>query len=89
MQVLQNTIVYKDEETGQLIETEVTGGKCKLQWRPDWGMHWAALGVDFEFHGKDLQPSAVLSSKICDILGAPKPELSVYELFLDHEGKKI
>lgn len=88
-EVKDKTVIYQDNETGELIETEVTGGKCKLQWKPDWGMRWAALGVDFELHGKDLQPSAVLSAKICSILEAKVPELSMYELFLDPEGKKI
>ena len=52
-------------------------------------MRRAALGVDFEMHGKDLKPSAELSAKICKTIGGNKPELFVYELFLDHEGKKI
>jgi lysyl-tRNA synthetase class 1 len=70
-------------------ETTVTGGNCKLQWRADWGMRWAALGVDYEMHGKDLMPSAEISAKICRILGATPPELYKYELFLDENGEKI
>ena len=31
----------------------------KLQWKPDFGMRWAALGVDFEMFGKDHQTNAV------------------------------
>ena len=34
-EVLEKTIIYKDPDTGGLTETEVTGGKCKLQWKPD------------------------------------------------------
>lgn len=52
-------------------------------------MRWAALGVDYEMHGKDLIPSAVLSEKICKILGSPSPITFNYELFLDNEGRKI
>ena len=36
----------------------VTGGHVKLQWKPDFGMRWAALGVDFEMFGKDHQTNA-------------------------------
>lgn len=82
------TIIYKDED-GTLIETPVTGGHCKLQWKADWAMRWAALGVDYEMYGKDLTPSALLSGKICRTIGKPAPLGFSYELFLDEEGKKI
>src|SRR5690606_33049655 len=42
------TVTYRDPETGDLIETSVTGGRCKLQWKADWAMRWVALGVDYE-----------------------------------------
>lgn len=83
-----NSISFIDE-FGEEQTVSVTGGNCKLQWKPDWGMRWAALGVDYEAHGADLQPSTVLSSKICNVLGGKVPELFRYELFLDAEGKKI
>ncbi len=84
----KGTIVYREPD-GEAIEVSVTGGHVKLQWKPDWGMRWAALGVDYEMYGKDLIPSAELSSKICRALGAPAPELYNYELFLDEVGQKI
>ncbi len=34
-------------------ETSVNGGGCKAQWKPDWAMRWAVLGVDYEMSGKD------------------------------------
>ena len=71
------------------MEVPVTGGHVKLQWKPDWGMRWAALGVDYEMYGKDLIPSAELSARICKALGQPAPELYNYELFLDADGQKI
>ena len=74
---------------GREVEQRVTGGLAKLQWKPDWGMRWAALGVDYEMSGKDLIPSFELASKICRILGAPPPEGFTYELFLDEKGEKI
>jgi lysyl-tRNA synthetase class 1 len=82
------TIVYKDED-GALVETPVTGGHCKLQWKADWAMRWAALDVDYEMSGKDLIESVKLSSKICRILGGKPPEGFTYELFLDDKGEKI
>ena len=82
------TIVYQDED-GALVETPVTGGRCKLQWKPDWGMRWHALGVDYEMSGKDLIPSVELANKICRILGSPPPDGFNYELFLDDKGQKI
>jgi lysyl-tRNA synthetase class 1 len=83
------TIVWRDEETGRLVETPVTGGHCKLQWKCDWAMRWFALGVDYEMSGKDLIDSVRLSSRICRILGAEPPESFTYELFLDEKGEKI
>jgi lysyl-tRNA synthetase class 1 len=82
------TIVYQDED-GAKVEVPVTGGHCKLQWKPDWGMRWYALGVDYEMSGKDLIASVDLAGKICRILGAAPPEGFNYELFLDDKGQKI
>jgi lysyl-tRNA synthetase class 1 len=82
------TIAYKDED-GTTVETPVTGGNVKLQWKADWAGRWFALDVDYEMYGKDLIPSAELSAKIVGILGGRPPEGFNYELFLDQEGKKI
>jgi len=86
--VAAGTIVY-EEPDGERIEVPVTGGHVKLQWKPDWGMRWAALGVDYEMSGKDLIDSVTQSSKICRALGAPAPECLSYELFNDEQGQKI
>ena len=83
------TITYRDPETGDLVTLPVTGGHVKLQWKPDWGMRWAALGVDYEMAGKDLIDSVKLSSKICSTIGGLPPEGFNYELFLDDKGQKI
>eukprot|EP00752_Nemacystus_decipiens_P013110 g11599.t1 len=82
------TIVYRRDD-GEEVETPVTGGRCKLQWKPDWGMRWYALGVDYEMSGKDLIDSVKLSTRICKALGGPPPETLTYELFLDEKGEKI
>lgn len=83
------TITYVDPETNEEIETPVTGGRVKCQWKADWALRWAALGVDYEMAGKDLIESVRLSSKICRILGGRAPEGFSYELFLDEKGEKI
>ena len=75
--------------TSTLTEVPVTGGHCKLQWKPDWAMRWHALGVDYEMSGKDLITSVELANKICRVLGSPPPEGFNYELFLDDKGQKI
>jgi lysyl-tRNA synthetase class 1 len=82
------TIAYRDED-GTLVETPVTGGNVKLQWKADWAGRWFALEVDYEMYGKDLISSAELSAKIVRILGGRPPEGFNYELFLDEQGKKI
>jgi lysyl-tRNA synthetase class 1 len=83
------TITYEDTETAEHVTTLVTGGRCKLQWKPDWAMRWVALGVDYEMAGKDLIDSVKLSSEICRALGGTPPEGFNYELFLDEQGQKI
>src|SRR5712691_7377131 len=83
------TISYEDPDTGERVTTPVTGGRTKLQWKPDWAMRWLALGVDYEMAGKDLIDSVKLSGEICRALGGAPPEGFIYELFLDEKGQKI
>jgi lysyl-tRNA synthetase class 1 len=83
------TITYEDPDTRERVTTPVTGGRCKLQWKPDWAMRWVALGVDYEMAGKDLIDSVKLSGEICRALGGVPPEGFNYELFLDETGQKI
>src|SRR3984893_12056394 len=83
------TITYEDPDTKERVTTPVTGGKCKLQWKPDWAMRWVALGIDYEMAGKDLIDSVKLSGEICCALGGTPPEGFNYELFLDEQGQKI
>lgn len=84
----EGTITFDDED-GTEVTLSVTGGRVKLQWKPDFGMRWAALGVDFEMFGKDHQANGIVYSRICKILGAQPPVQYVYELFLDDKGEKI
>jgi lysyl-tRNA synthetase class 1 len=81
-------ISYRDED-GSIVESAVTGGRVKLQWKADWAMRWYVLGVDYEMSGKDLISSYELASRICRILGGTPPLNLTYELFLDEAGQKI
>ena len=82
------TITFDDED-GVETTLPVTGGNVKLQWKPDFGARWAALGVDFEMFGKDHGPNMGVYDRICVALGGRAPEHFVYELFLDENGQKI
>jgi len=86
--VEKGTITYVEED-GSLQTVPVTGGHCKLQWKPDFGMRWAALDVDYEMYGKDHLAQTPLYDAICKIAGGEPPEHFVYELFLDEQGQKI
>ena len=78
-----------DDEDGREWTLPVTGGNVKLQWKPDFGARWAALGVDFEMYGKDHSTNTPIYDGICRILGQRAPEHFTYELFLDDQGQKI
>ena len=95
--VLEIPLLSMDKKTGKVVfddsgkklETNILDGNCKLQWKVDWAMRWFTFDVDFEMYGKDLTESAILSSKICRILGKNPPNGFAYELFLDENGEKI
>ncbi len=76
-------------EDGEEVTQSFLGGMAKLQWKPDFGMRWVALGVDFEMYGKDHQNNSALYDRICRALGGRAPEHFIYELFLDENGQKI
>jgi len=82
-----NSLVF--DNNGKKIKTDILDGKCKLQWKVDWAMRWFAFDVDFEMYGKDLIESAILSRKICEVMGKQPPNGFAYELFLDEKGEKI
>ena len=71
------------------LASSILNGHCKLQWKVDWAMRWYALDVDFEMYGKDLIESAILSTKIINLIGKKKQAGFAYELFLDEKGEKI
>jgi len=83
-----HTVTFDDED-GREWTLPVTGGNVKLQWKPDFGARWAALGVDFEMYGKEHATNTAIYDRICEILGGQKPNHFTYELFLDENGQKI
>jgi lysyl-tRNA synthetase class 1 len=85
---VNHTITF-DDETGREWTLPVTGGQVKLQWKPDFGARWAALGVDFEMYGKDHSTNTPIYDGICEVLGGRAPNHFTYELFLDEQGQKI
>jgi lysyl-tRNA synthetase, class I len=84
-----NATVTFDDEDGREWTLPVTGGQVKLQWKPDFGARWAALGVDFEMYGKDHSTNTPIYDGICEVLGGRAPNHYSYELFLDEHGQKI
>ena len=82
-----NSAVF--DNNGKKIKIKILDGNCKLQWKVDWAMRWFTFDVDFEMYGKDLIESAILSSKICKVMGKQPPNGFAYELFLDEKGEKI
>ncbi|WP_299044201.1 lysine--tRNA ligase [uncultured Tateyamaria sp.] len=82
------TVTFDDPDGGEMT-LPVTGGNVKLQWKPDFGARWAALGVDFEMYGKEHATNEKIYDAICRALGAQPPNHFSYELFLDDQGQKI
>ena len=83
----KSNIIFDNK--GKKLEISILNGNCKLQWKVDWAMRWYALDIDFEMYGKDLIESAILSTKIINLLGKKNPSGFAYELFLDEKGEKI
>jgi lysyl-tRNA synthetase class 1 len=86
--IYKKSISYRNN-SGELIEVPVTKGKCKLQWKIDFAMRWAAFNVDYEMYGKDHRANAPIYNRICKLLGGTPPVQFIYELFLDENGGKI
>ncbi len=89
LEVLKEKSQIIFNNNGKKLVSSILDGNCKLQWKVDWAMRWYALDVDFEMYGKDLIESAILSSKIINLLDKKNPSGFAYELFLDEKGEKI
>lgn len=86
-------VTLSDLYDGEILDkpqtVSVLNGACKLQWKADWAMRQMARNIHFEMHGEDLRTSAILSTKIAEILNYTAPLFYPYGLFLDERGKKI
>ena len=82
------TVTYLDSDS-QEVTVSVLNGSCKLQWKPDFAMRWAALEVNYEMYGKDHRPNAEIYSSLCRVLGTKPPVQYFYEMFLGEDGAKI
>ncbi|MBN2716931.1 MAG: lysine--tRNA ligase [Deltaproteobacteria bacterium] len=74
---------------GHSGRTTVLNGGVKMGWKVDWALRWFSYGINYEMYGKDLIPSAQLSSQIVKIMGGRPPIGFFYEMFLDEKGEKI
>jgi len=72
-------------------EASYRRGIGKLAWMGgEFAARWAALGISFEPHGKDITDSFRVNARICkEILKFDPPLTIVYEMFLDRTGSKI
>src|SRR5262249_7588438 len=71
--VAKGAVVYVDPDTGEKVETAVTGGRVKCQWKADWALRWGALGIDYKIAGKNLIHSDKHSGDIYLAPGASPP----------------
>ena len=81
------TIAFDDG--GERVVQSVLGGRAKLQWKPDWGMRWAALGVDYEMHGKDLIDSAIWAAEFAASWAAASPRRSPMNCSSTRRGRRF
>jgi len=75
---------------GHVGEASYIRGDGKLSWKGEFAARWAALGIVFEPHGKDITDSFRVNARISrEVLGYEPPLTVMYEMFLDSTGGKI
>jgi len=88
----ESTIIYRNP-LDEIVETKVTDGACKLQWKVDLAMHWmwkSSKGrVVYEMYGKDLLSSIEMATQICHALECKPPVTMMYEMFLNPDGARM
>ena len=84
----KGTVIFVNE-FGEEVEQDVCDGRCKLQWKIDFGARWRSFEVDYEIFGKDHLANEKIYKSVCKILGGNSPETFSYELFLGEDGAKI
>jgi len=75
---------------GYVGEASYLKGEGKLSWKGEFAARWAALGIVFEPHGKDITDSFRVNERIArEVLGYEPPLTVMYEMFLDSTRRKI
>lgn len=75
---------------GYVGEASYLRGDGKLAWKGEFAARWAALGIVFEPHGKDITDSFRVNARIAkEVLGYEPPMTVMYEMFLDSTKRKI
>ncbi len=75
---------------GYVGEASYLKGDGKLSWKGEFAARWAALGIVFEPHGKDITDSFRVNARIArEILNYEPPMTVMYEMFLDSTKRKI
>ncbi len=75
---------------GYVGEASYLRGDGKLSWKGEFAARWAALGIVFEPHGKDITDSFRVNARISrEILDYEPPMTVMYEMFLDSTKRKI
>ncbi len=75
---------------GHVGEASYVRGEGKLSWKGEFAARWAALGIVFEPHGKDITDSFRVNARIAkEVLSYEPPMTVMYEMFLDATGGKI
>ncbi|MCD6348019.1 MAG: lysine--tRNA ligase [Candidatus Korarchaeota archaeon] len=75
---------------GYVGEASYLKGDGKLSWKGEFAARWAALGIVFEPHGKDITDSFRVNARIArEVLEYEPPMTVMYEMFLDSTKRKI
>ncbi len=75
---------------GYIGEASYLKGDGKLSWKGEFAARWAALGIVFEPHGKDITDSFRVNARIArEVLDYEPPMTVMYEMFLDSTKRKI
>lgn len=83
-----NTVTVNDN--GDIYDISVLDGHCKLQWKIDFGMRWAALDVDYELSGKDINIGTVpIAKQVSQLISGQYPVTKVHEMLLSEDGAKM
>ena len=82
------TITFEDAD-GTEMTVPLTGGHVKLQWKPDFGARWAALGVDFEMYARITVPIRQSTTGSVSCLDRKSPSILPMSCFWTRMDKRF